>query len=38
MPFEESPQPPKSVDRNHFPRDALLEAIVRFVTADLGSS
>jgi hypothetical protein len=37
MPFEESPNPPKSVDRNHFPRDALLEAIVRFVTADLGS-
>src|SRR5437899_170863 len=38
MPFEESSQPPKAVDRNHFPRDALLEAIVRFVTADLGSS
>lgn len=35
LPFEESPQPPKAVDRNHFPRDALLEAIVRFVTADL---
>ena len=38
LPFEESPQPPKAVDRNHFPRDALLEAIVRFVAADLGSS
>ena len=36
LPFEESPAPPKSVDRNHFPRDALLEAIVRFVAADLG--
>ena len=36
LPFEQSPKPPKGVDRNHFPRDALLEAIVRFVTADLG--
>jgi hypothetical protein len=35
LPFEESAQPPKGVDRNHFPRDALLEAIVRYVTADV---
>ena len=37
LPFEESAHPPKAIDRNHFPRDALLEAIVRFVSADLGS-
>jgi len=35
LPFEESPTPPKAVVRNHFPRDALLEAIVRFVAGDL---
>jgi hypothetical protein len=35
LPFEESSLPPKLVDHNHFPRDALLEAIVRFVSADL---
>jgi hypothetical protein len=35
LPFDESSLPPKLVNRNHFPRDALLEAIVRFVTADL---
>ena len=35
LPFEESPSPPKAINRNHFPRDALLEAIVRFVIADL---
>ena len=35
LPFDESPQPPKAIDRNHFPRDALFEAIVRYVTADL---
>lgn len=35
LPFEESPQPPKAINRNHFPRDALLEAIVRFVSGDL---
>ena len=35
LPFEESSQPQKAIDRNDFPRDALLEAIVRFVTADL---
>lgn len=35
MPFEESMQPPKAIDRNHYPRDALLEAIVRFVSADV---
>jgi hypothetical protein len=35
LPFEESPQPPKAIDRNHFPRDALLEAIVRYVSADI---
>src|SRR5206468_9277497 len=35
LPFEESAQPPKAIDRNHFPRDALLEAIVRYVSSDL---
>ncbi len=35
LPFDESPHPPKAIDRNRFPRDALLEAIVRYVTADL---
>jgi hypothetical protein len=38
LPFEESPQPPKAIDHNHFPRDALLEAIVRYVSADLAAS
>jgi len=37
LPFEESPHPHKSIDHNRFPRDALLEAIVRFVTSDLGA-
>jgi hypothetical protein len=35
LPFDEAPQKTKAIDRNHFPRDALLEAIVRFVSADL---
>jgi hypothetical protein len=35
LPFEESARLPKGIDRNHFPRDALLEAIVRYVTADI---
>jgi hypothetical protein len=35
LPFEESEHTPKGIDRNHFPRDALLEAIVRYVTADI---
>jgi hypothetical protein len=35
LPFEESGQPPKGIDRNRFPRDALLEAIVRYVTSDI---
>jgi hypothetical protein len=34
LPFEESAERIDAVDRNHFPRDALLESIVRFVTAD----
>ena len=38
LPFGESPRPPKSIDRNHFPRDALLEAIVRYVSADLAAA
>ena len=38
LPFEESPQPPKGINRNHFPRDALLEAIVRYVSGDLAAS
>ena len=38
LPFEESEQTLKGIDRNHFPRDALLEAIVRYVTADLGAA
>lgn len=38
LPFEESAQPPKGIDRNHFPRDALLEAIVRYVATDLGTA
>ena len=38
LPFEESPQPPKAIDRNHFPRDALLEAIVRYVSSDLATA
>lgn len=35
LPFDESPQQFKAIDRNRFPRDALLEAIVRFVSANL---
>lgn len=41
LPFDEAFQPDKShralkaIDRNRFPRDGLLEAIVRFVSADL---
>jgi hypothetical protein len=41
LPFDEAPHPVKSpralkaIDRNRFPRDALFEAIVRFVSADL---
>jgi hypothetical protein len=35
LPFDETTKPPKAVDRNRFPRDGLLEAIVRFVGADL---
>ena len=38
LPFEESPQPPKAIDHNHFPRDALLESLVRFVSTDLAAS
>jgi hypothetical protein len=34
LPFEESATSFKDIDRNHFPRDALLESIVRFVSAD----
>jgi hypothetical protein len=35
LPFDGSAQPAKGIDRNRFPRDALLEAIVRYVTEDL---
>lgn len=35
LPFEETERLPKGLDRNHFPRDALLEALLRFVSADL---
>jgi hypothetical protein len=35
LPFDESARPPKGIDRNRFPRDALLEAIVRYVTGDV---
>ena len=38
LPFDEAPDPPKAIDRNHFPRDALLEAIVRYVSADVAPS
>jgi hypothetical protein len=34
LPFEQSATSFKDIDRNHFPRDALLEAIVRYVSAD----
>ena len=35
LPFEEAPDRFNAIDRNRFPRDALLEAIVRYVTSDL---
>ncbi len=38
LPFEESATAPKAADRNHFPRDAVLEAIVRYVAADLAAA
>jgi hypothetical protein len=38
LPFEESSNPPKAIDHNHFPRDALLESLVRYVSADLAAS
>jgi len=37
LPFEGAARPPKEVNRNHYPRDALLESIVRYVTTDLPS-
>src|SRR5262249_26375318 len=33
LPFDEASHP-KGIDHNRFPRDALLEALVRFVAAD----
>ena len=38
LPFERLPKPPKGVDRTNFPRDAVFEAIVRYVIADLGAA
>ena len=40
LPFEDSfdPNVKKLVDHNHFPRSALLEALVRFVAQDLAAS
>ena len=35
LPFDQAAKLPKAVDRNRFPRDGLLEAIVRYVSADL---
>ncbi len=37
LPFDEAAQSGKAIDHNHFPRDALFEAIVRFVTDDLAA-
>jgi hypothetical protein len=34
LPFDQSATAFKDIDRNRFPRDALLEAVVRFVSAD----
>jgi len=34
LPFDGTPAPIKGIDRSRFPRDALLEAIVRYVSAD----
>lgn len=36
LPFDAAGRPPKGIDRNRFPRDALLEALVRYVSGDLG--
>ncbi|MGE5243938.1 MAG: hypothetical protein ACM3SQ_06900 [Betaproteobacteria bacterium] len=38
LPFDAAPKPPKSIDQNRFPRDALLEALVRYVSEDLQHS
>ncbi len=40
LPFEDlkDPEIAKLVDKNHYPRTALLEALVRFVTQDLDSA
>ena len=37
LPFDAAGAPPKGIDRNRFPRDALLESLVRYVTTDLAS-
>jgi len=38
LPFSELPQPPKGIDHNRYPRDALFEAIVRYVSTDVAAS
>jgi len=38
LPFEEASVSAKAINRNHFPRDALFEAIVRFVATDLAAA
>ncbi len=38
LPFDEASQPSKKIDRNRYPRDALLEAIVRYVSGDLAAT
>jgi hypothetical protein len=38
LPFDETGNRPKAIDRNRFPRDALFEALLRFVSADLAKS
>ena len=38
LPFDSAPTGFKKIDKNKFPRDALLESIVRFVSADLDAT
>jgi hypothetical protein len=38
LPFDAAPEPPKGITRNRYPREALLEAIVRFVSQDLATA
>lgn len=37
LPFEDAGESAKAVNHNHFPRDALFEALVRFVAGDLAA-